>query len=141
METEKHIEMVGVQSSDIDFVWDKVVPLIERAIYYSYGKWESEDVYHAIKNKDMQLWLILDGINIKACIVTQILVYPKDKILMIVFASGSECHEWVYTINEFREYAKEHGCSSVEFYGRDGWWKKMKHLGIKKVYSVYKIDT
>jgi hypothetical protein len=134
------IRMYGVLDYAIDTVWKEVLPLVERAVGYSYGKFKSEDVYQALKEKEMQLWLMMDNSGLKACVITQVHIYPQTKVMMFVFAAGEDCKGWVHFIEDYKKFAKEQDCDSIEIYGRRGWGKAMKHLGIQEIHTVFKFD-
>lgn len=109
----------GVLASHIDAVWGQAKPLIERSIPYAAGKWSMDYIYHSLKDKDMQLWLVLDG-DIVAAAVTQIQNYPTKRVCTVMFAGG-DGQDWGSCLLEVEQWARTVGCNSIEIWGRKGW--------------------
>ncbi len=138
MKEMKNIRMYGVMSHALDQVWHEVKPLLQLAINKTAdGKYESSDVYEAIKAKDMQLWIAFDDEGLCAILVTQIICFPRKKVLRLVFTAGERFEDWLHLFDEIKNFAKHHGCESVEGYGRPGWEKKSKPLGFQKIHTIF----
>lgn len=120
----------GIQSEEIDALWPQVVFLVDRAMGYIDGKMSSEDVYKALKNKKMQLWLVPGGIW-----VTQIEQYPRSKRLEWVAAAG-EYNDWTEYLPILFEWAESQGCDAVEIVGRPGWGRK---TGFEEIHRVFRV--
>ena len=98
---------------------------IEAALAYSGGTHNIDDVFHAILEGRMQLWPTEKG-----CLVTEILVYPRKKVLHIFLAGGelgqlTDMHEHVI------KWAKQQECSALTLSGRRGWSKALEKFGWK----------
>ncbi len=141
MEEKKEMRMYGVLSHYIDKVWFDVAPLLEKAVAYSDGKYHLDDVYAALINRDMQLWVAYDDTGLKVCCVTQILSFPRKRVMLLVFVAGKDSDDWLHLIEKLKEFAKEHQCHTVEFYGRPGWEKTTKDIGFKKIHTIFKLDV
>jgi hypothetical protein len=135
-----NIRLYGVLSHAIDSVWPDASKLLEKAVNYADGKYALTDIYQAIKNRDMQLWVAFDDVGMCAACVTQIICYPRKKVLFLLFSGGMRFEKWMHLTYDMVAFAKEHGCSSVELHGRPGWEKKGKPVGFKKVYTVYQVE-
>lgn len=104
---------------------------IEDALAYSHGTHEFEDIAHGVYTGMMQLWPTPRG-----CLITEIVVFPKKKILNIFLVGGEldqilEMHESVIA------WAKSQGCSSLTGHGRKGWEKALKDHGWKVTHVSY----
>ena len=103
---------------------------IENALLYSGGTHDFVDVVDAVLEGRMQLWPAED-----ACMVTEISVYPKKKILHGFLAGGN-----MKRIEEMRgdaeEWAKLQGCSAVSIAGRAGWERVFKKYGWEFAHTV-----
>jgi hypothetical protein len=131
----------GVLSTHIDKVWDKVKPLLQKALDYSDGKYGLEDVYRALSQREMQLWLVFDERGeICAICITRVICYPREKRAAIVFASGTGVMEWVHHNETIQAWAKSEGCASLEIYGRPGWEKVLAPYGYQKIHTVLKVN-
>ena len=109
----------GIQADEIDNFWEKVAPLVERAMEYADGKMNTEDVYNGLKSKDFQLWLVPGGIW-----VTHIAKYPQSKRVEWIAAAG-EYQDWTEHLPVLLDWARAQGCDAVEIGGRAGWGRKV----------------
>ena len=87
----------------------------------------------------MQLWVAFDNDGLCAMEVTQIINFPRKKVLMLVFTAGRRAENWLHLIDELKIFAKQHGCTSIEGYGRPGWEKLSAPLGFKKIHTIFKL--
>jgi phage pi2 protein 07 len=137
----KEVRLYGVLSHCIDQVWEHVAPQLEKAISYSDGKFQLEDVYRSLIARDMQLWVVFDKDgNLCTSVVSQILNFPRKKVFQLLFIAGKDSEDWLYLYEDLKDFAKEHGCVAVEGYGRPGWERLSKHLGFKKIHTIYRFD-
>ena len=101
---------------------------MENALAYSGDTHEIIDVFHAIIRGDMQLWAAEQG-----CLVTEIIVYPRKKVLHIFLAGGKlECLTDMH--NDVIEWAKLQGCSALTLSGRMGWKKALERFDWKPAF-------
>lgn len=103
---------------------------IERALVYSGGTHIFEDIRDAVATGRMQLWE-----NAQSMAITEIIVYPRKKVLNIFLASGTM--QGVQDMLASAEYwGRMQGCDSVTFAGRRGWRKVMNKQGFKDTLTV-----
>lgn len=104
---------------------ERCKPWIEAALGFSGGTHEYDDVAYAILQGQMQLWPADDG-----CLVTEMLLYPKKKVLHIFLAGGK-----LETLTDMHEsviwWAKAQGCSALTLSGRKGWVKALESFDWK----------
>jgi hypothetical protein len=96
---------------------------IEDALEYSGGTHDFEDIVEGIKAGRMQLWPSERG-----CIVTEILTYPKKKIINI-FLGGGEIDQLAQMHDDVIQFAKGQGCTAATISGRKGWERAFKQYG------------
>lgn len=106
-------------------------PWIEAALEYCHGTHDYQDVVDALYNGTMQLWPAPKG-----CIVTQIVVYPKKKVIH-VFLGGGELEQIMDMHKDVIAWAKEQGCSAGMTNGRFGWKKPLEKHGWTPMYSQF----
>ena len=99
---------------------------IEAALEYTGGTHEFEDIVDSISKGHMQLWPAPRG-----CIVTEIVVYPRKKVLNI-FLAGGELDQILDMDHDVKEWAKSHGCTAATMTGRMGWKKPLAPLNWKQ---------
>lgn len=121
----------GVLSDELESVWKLASGFLGPALKYSDGRYSIDDIYQLIKSKDMQLWCVF-GFDMVASVVTQIHVYPRKKVLCVMFCGGVDMGNWVSKIEIIEDFARHKGCSDIEIYGRPGW---ARCLGWKTIYT------
>jgi len=104
---------------------------IEAALEYSGGTHDFIDVAEGIYKGSMQLWPTPRG-----CIVTEIVVYPRKKVLN-VFLGGGELDQILEMHEDVIAWAKAQGCSALTMTGRFGWKKPLKAHGWKPLHTSY----
>jgi hypothetical protein len=138
--SDKEPRLYGVLSHAIDTVWDEVKPLLIKTLEYADGKYIVDDIYNAIKSRDMQLWVVYDNGGLLSFCITQILIYPRKKVLSLPFVGGVEMFRWLHLTNIIKDFARENHCDFAEGYARDGWIKVLKPFGFEKTYTIIKAD-
>lgn len=105
-------------------------PWIEDALEYSNGTHTFADVVAGIGSGRMQFWPAERG-----CAVTEIVVYPKKKVLH-VFLSGGELDQILDGIDSVVAWGKGQGCASMTIAGRPGWQRVLAKHGYRPVSTV-----
>lgn len=107
----------------IDKELERCKSWIEAALSYSGGTHDFIDVAEGIYKGTMQLWPTPKG-----CIVTEIVVYPRKKILN-VFLGGGELDQILDMHEDVITWAKAQGCNALSMSGRPGWKKSLESHG------------
>lgn len=118
-----------VNSDDVEYVWHEVKPLIEKALAYAEGELYSEDVLQRIFDETQTLWLGMKDGEIFCSGVTEIITYPRKRVLRIItFAtkSGHDYEHWKDFVEVIEGFGVRHGCSAIEAWTRKGLAKKLK---------------
>ena len=96
---------------------------IESALEYSGGTHDYMNIVDGVLSGHMQLWMGDAG-----CAVTEIIVYPKRKILHVFLAAGDM--EQILDFEESAiEFGKMNGCDGMSIAGRPGWQKILGKRG------------
>ena len=122
----KDYKIVLVSSDDVPYIWEKIHPHLEAMEPHSEGELAPEDFYEAITNGDMQLWTAIKDNEIMASMVTQIVPYPRKRVLRIISIAGEEMDGWIKYLPLIEDWALSVGCTSLECWGRKGWLKILK---------------
>ena len=96
---------------------------------HSEGELAPEDFYEAITNGDMQLWTAIKDNEIMASMVTQIVPYPRKRVLRIITIAAKDGHgmeKWYDFLPMVEGFALNNGCSSLEAWTRKGMARKLK---------------
>lgn len=98
-------------------------PWIESALEYAQGTHDFADIVDAILENRMQLWA-----NDKACAVTEVIDFPKKRMLHVFLAGGDMAG--VRDLEEPAiEWGKTIGCTDMTLTGRKGWVRALKDGG------------
>ena len=84
---------------DVEYVWDKVEPILARVVSRSEGELETEDILDLVTEGRMQLWIVAEDKEIIAALVTQIITYPQKKVLRLGSLAGED-------FNKFKHFNK-----------------------------------
>ena len=106
-------------------------PWIEAALEHSGGTHDFQDVVDELRSGSMQLWPAPKG-----CIVTQLVIYPKKKVIH-VFLAGGNLEQILDMDEDVINWAKQQGCSAGTMSGRLGWKKPLTKLGWKPLHASY----
>ena len=106
-------------------------PWIEAALEYSGGTHNFDDVVSGLAEGKMQLWPAPKG-----CIVTEIVVYPRKKVLN-VFLGGGELEQLMDMHKDVIAWSEAQGCVAVTITGRYGWKKPLTKHGWKPLHASY----
>jgi hypothetical protein len=106
-------------------------PWIEAALEYSGGTHSFDDVAEALASGKMQLWPAPKG-----CIVTEIVVYPRKKVLNVFLGAG-ELDQLMDMHKDVIAWSKAQGCVAVTITGRHGWKKPLTKHGWKPLHASY----
>lgn len=124
-----------VPREDINYVWEQVEPLIERALDDSYT---TRDVLDGIIRNSFQLFISWENDKVECAVVTEVADYPRKRILRYVLAGGNNLENWLEPIQEkIEEFATNNYCQAIEVAGRKGWLRKLKGFE-QKIYIMSK---
>jgi len=114
-----------ISPEDAVKLWDRVGPMLQRVVDHTEGELQPEDFLDNIVNNYMNLWLAVEDKEIIMAMVTQVIHYPRKKVLRVIAIAGKDFKEIHKEFNDMIEsFAIQAGCSSLELWGRKG-WKKM----------------
>jgi len=110
---------------------ERCKPWIEAALEYSGGTHDFIDIAEGIYKGTLQLWP-----SPKGCIVTEIVVYPRKRMLN-VFLGGGELDQILDMHQDVIQWAKAQGCTALTMTGRAGWKKPLAKHGWNQLHSSY----
>lgn len=109
---------------------------ILKSLPYSNGEYSLEDIMERIEKR---LYIPLKIHDVFLCV--EVHEYPQKRILNIAFASGDG---FLDHLEEFKELlsnaARSLGCTELTCYGRPGWERALKRIGVTKLYTVLKLE-
>tara|TARA_E500000305_G_C3999469_1_gene226513 strand:- start:395 stop:814 length:420 start_codon:yes stop_codon:yes gene_type:complete len=131
-------EVSLVPTNEITKVWDRIEPLVDKVIPYTYGRMLTVDVLHSLIINHYHLWIIYkDDEEIEAIAITEFMKYPRKTVLLINFISGDNLDKWIKELDKtLVKFSKESGCDFLEACGRAGWERKVTKLGWIKKFTI-----
>jgi len=128
----------GITSQFVEPAWEYVEDYIADALKHGIGEYLPEDIKTACKEQRMQLWIKYEEDKVKGAFVTQILDYPRVKVLLVLLLGGNEFIKWRDEVDEvLQRFGKEHDCKFVEFFGRKGWGNYLKDINYKEQVRMF----
>lgn len=122
--------MKGILSTEIESVWNEVMPMLERAI--APDEYMLSDVYEELSNAELQLWVAINKGRIEAVMTTRLVNYPQGSFCVLVHMAGKWDEGLTQYLDHIGAWAKENGAKKFVIYGRPGWEKVLKGIFNKR---------
>lgn len=117
-----------LDTASLDSEWPRAAQFIENALRRGNSRHTLQDILDAVLSGKMQLWL-----SERACVVTSVGDYPRERVLSIMWAAGDLADIKNY-LPDLKAWAREKGCQSIEVpNARKGWSKVFgwKETGVR----------
>lgn len=120
-------------------VWPKVEEMLVPAIAGSSGLFTPDEVRERVTASDAgtpdgwSLWIIADRDQLMGAWTTKFQHFPRERLLEVVFAGGSDMESWYeMALGETEKFAAAMGCRRLRCGGRRGWarfgWSPVGHM-------------
>jgi hypothetical protein len=120
-----------LSQEQIDEHWGNIAKLMAECPGY-YEFFTPEWTYSKAKSGDLQIWGMVDD-AIRGIIVTQIVVFPVQKVFEILGAAGAGLLEFLDEMEQVFEYiAADAGCSTISARCRPGLERLLRKRGVLK---------
>lgn len=127
----------GITADILEKFWPLAEPYIKRALDKANGELDHHDIKVFCQERDMQLWMVANKSRIVGAATTEIVIYPRKKIIRVVTLAGNNYPEWFPVIERVVEaYGMAHGCEGCEVLVRPGFTKKLAPHKFRKVYEM-----
>jgi hypothetical protein len=114
--------------------------MVKSALAHSGGEREPVDIAQMLAEGDAVLWLVMRQ-SLVGCCVTAVSNWPRKRIATAIIIAGEGWDDWGSALAEtVAAWARQQGCDALDGWGRDGWGAKLKPLGFKKTYQVYRLE-
>ena len=94
-----------VEAEDVDMVWGDVSPLIEKALLHAEGELIPDDIKKHLDTSELRLWVALENKDVIASMVTEIVQYPRKKIVRVITLAGKDMSMWYDFLPMLEGYA------------------------------------
>ena len=116
--------MRGVPHSQVAEIWPTILPYLVKTLETDpRGYYQAEDVKGFLENRQMQLWVAEEDGEFVFFQITQILNYPRKKVLQFMWSGGNLYKDLQSHLCFVEKWAASNGCHSFETFGRKGWSK------------------
>ena len=130
---------VLIPTENLKEVEQFVLESIEKALKYSGNHFNVNDIYKALLEGEMQLWILWNENkkqNFQGCGVTKILERSNSKALNVFIVTGRNRKQWQDKMSVVEDYGKQLGCTHIETYARPGWSKLLKNQNYKITHYI-----
>ncbi len=132
------MKFLPLPATQIKEKWDKIAPILNKAVCLSPTKIDIDDVLSASLAGSYLVWVVTDQEKIIAVVTTRLVPYPKGNAMALDFVAGDrmkECTNLVLTTIE--DHAKHNKCIHLEGFGRKAWGRYLKKLGWYESHITY----
>lgn len=109
--------------------------LFDKALLIGGNTHTRQDIADGIANGRYQYW----GDD-QCCLVTEIVDYPQKRVLHLFIAAGNLTKLLDEYLPQVKEFAKEHGCSSLTSVSRKGFLKRFPAYGFKPRCVTFELE-
>ena len=140
---EHNPELIRLTRAEIAYSWGAILPFLERALEYCDGEITAEDLSIFTSQGLMDVWVACEKEKIWAVAVTEIVQYPRTRVLRLVCLSGEDIKTWKHFDAHIERYAFLQGCKMIEGFTRPGMEKLVRELGWRRRFVVLRkmVDT
>lgn len=118
--------------------WPQIEEWVSKALTHGCDIYTKEDVREALLSREWQLWLALDGDEVRGVGVTRFEDYRRFRVCWLLLVGGNGFRSWKRFIGEIKADAKRHGCKEIWGNGRDGWKRMAKPFGFEPISTLYR---
>jgi len=97
-------------------VWiDRLRPHIQKMADGSGGRFQTSDILTCLATGAMQCFVAIEGIDLLAVMLTEIMNYPRFRAMRCIGISGRDAPRWTHLMAAIEKVARENfGCTRIE---------------------------
>jgi hypothetical protein len=111
-----------------------LLPLLTKSQEWTRGRATVDDILRFVFNGQMQLWIGHEEGKIYGHVITEVKDYPRRRMLVVQYCAMEPSHMQYMDDDIFdllNRFARDAGCSGIEFVGRPGWRKQADKYGFE----------
>ena len=124
-------QLVLVTPGTIDLFWEQVIPLFLQSSKYWEEYTSIDGILASILDGERDLWIAMDDGGVFIAMLTEIVLYPKKKVLRFALIGGSNLKKALQFLDFIELMCVRKGIKSSEVWGRQGWLRVLKRNGYK----------
>lgn len=115
----------------------RLLPAIER----SRGLINEKNTFDKLRKFEWQCWVAYSGNDLKAAVVTRIIVAPSGRrVLDAILAGGEDRRLWQRPIVErLKQFAADENCQAFQLLGRKGWERVYPEFKVEQIVMEYRL--
>jgi hypothetical protein len=122
----------GIRPGELDEFWPIAAPMLELGLKHGAGhRWTLGALRRSIAENRRYLWLAWPDRD--CALVTQIEVYPRAKVLQLLWVGGRLPENWRAILRALERWGEQRGCTEIETGGRLGWERQLAEEGYSAV--------
>lgn len=136
-ESSSKARVLAIPPDGVERVEHLVEPLLTKATART-PKIDAADFLRQCRQSAMQLWVILDDVDVMAAMVTQLTDWDAGwRACQVICLGGHSMARWSdVAIRELEAYAVAEDCDALELVGRPGWGRIFPDfVEVERVYS------
>jgi len=127
----------GIDKELVPIFWSEVSRMLGKVLKRDPGRDDLDNIYDSLLGGVIQLWCGFEGDTIEIVVLTKIVYCAKKKILRVLMLSGSKLYKYIENLDIIMEWGTKNECASIEFTGRKGFRKILRHLNFKETLIFY----
>ena len=119
---------VPLKPEEVPQVWDKVKPIIDKALKYTVGEQTSHDILVKLVKQENILFIGVEADEIMSELVGEVMIYPQKRIFHITILSNNTGHDyeqWIQLWDVIEDFARLQDCTLISAWTRKGLAKKL----------------
>lgn len=128
VKTRYRMPATPVSNELIPAIFPKIRPLLEKNREYWEDYYTLKDIKIALIKGEFQLWVGVEGPDVKLMVITTLVVYPRSVWLRMPFIAGERIRSAIYYLPVIETWARARGAIGIEGYSVSlfAWEKIMK---------------
>lgn len=120
--------------------WPLAEAFLARAVPFTNGRYELEDIFDALLHNYHNLWLVFNDEGVHGALITAIKLYPRKRYLDLAFIGGDNGHAWKdQMLDILQRWAYDNSCDGIEASARLGWQKIFKGDGYRPLWQTFEL--
>ncbi len=133
------VDVIAIPANRALVYWPHVKPFLEAAFTQFPGEADETSVLRNLAVGRWVLWVAWDGHPVGG-FITELETYINFGAVRIVALGGKDFESWrIETDKVLDKFARFHGCSRIEFYGRKGWERRLPNYTVNRIMMVRQV--
>lgn len=132
------VKIIAIPPQEVPAVFPHIINLIIQSMEYTHGEFDIDDLYKQLLTLQTVLWTVTnERYEIEAFAITDVLEYPKKKVIRILLLAGKGMENWKQQFTDSMvAWGAKIGASGIEVIGRKGWERALEKLGFNYMSTI-----